>query len=406
MNNKIFIDLDKDETLPQLTPFQGLIDIKKNGKIIVKNSVLENIDTLSTDELRYALKNLKSYISPVITSLYIPSADMMKILDELAPEFKVRFKTEKLGANTIVPISSKEFFEGEKIFNEILKGIKPEWSEIEKYKYLYNRVCQMLSYDLNILSYTQYNGVHDKYSRNIFTSMSKNWGVCASFAASYDYLCYRAGLESQVLSEEDHDYVIIEHSKQGDFLTDPTFDAVRLKFGMKSKNFAISKKQFIENGHNLEETEAGDYSISELNDEEIKELDMQIDYLNGFGGKYTDEYIMSLGNNLEGKNNFEKIIVFLGRIRNIKTIGRPSVYDYETIINLILSESEDREFAEGVEVYSFISENTSELPRKIAVEVCDNNASNKEKQYYILENGVKNIKKVSKIEKVEEYREK
>lgn len=38
----------------------------------------------------------------------------MLILSKLAPELKVRFKTEKPGTNLIMPISSKEFFEGEK----------------------------------------------------------------------------------------------------------------------------------------------------------------------------------------------------------------------------------------------------------------------------------------------------
>ena len=56
----------------------------------------------------------------------------MNILDELAPEFKVRFKTEKAGATRIVPISSKEFFEGEKIFDDILKGMDKSWRKVDK----------------------------------------------------------------------------------------------------------------------------------------------------------------------------------------------------------------------------------------------------------------------------------
>lgn len=47
MDNKIFIDLDKNTELPQITVFHGQINIKKNERIIVSNSVLENIDTFS-----------------------------------------------------------------------------------------------------------------------------------------------------------------------------------------------------------------------------------------------------------------------------------------------------------------------------------------------------------------------
>ena len=51
MNNRIFIDLDNDGKIPQLTSFQGIVDIKKNSRIIVKNSILENIDIIPEDEL-------------------------------------------------------------------------------------------------------------------------------------------------------------------------------------------------------------------------------------------------------------------------------------------------------------------------------------------------------------------
>lgn len=110
MDNTVFIDLDKESSLPELTVFQGIVNIKRNGRLIVRNSVLENIDTYSEEELRYILTNLKSYISPIVTSQYIPSSATMNIINALAPEFKVRFKTEKEGGKPIVQIISKEFF--------------------------------------------------------------------------------------------------------------------------------------------------------------------------------------------------------------------------------------------------------------------------------------------------------
>lgn len=399
MYSRVFIDLDIKQELPKLTSFLGLIDIKKNGKIIIRNSVLENIDMLTEEELIFVLKNLKRYISPIVTSQYIPSINKIKILSQLAPEFKVRFITEKAGTNPIVPITCKEFFEGEKFFSEIQKGIQEDWSELQRYKYLYNRICQTLSYDLNTLEFGQYNYIHERYSRNIFTAMAKNWGICASFAASFDYLCYREGLESCVLSEEDHDYVMLETLERGDLLTDPTLDSVRLKFGMKSKNFGVSKKQFVENGHNLEQTEASEYKFDELSEDEITQLDLQTGYLDKFGGKYTDDYISSIADNLEGSNILEKTKSFFDRIRRLRYVGRPSIYDFETIIKFILSKSKDREFADSIKIYSFISENTQELPRKIAVEV---NGKNECVQYYVFENDLQSFQRVSRIESLEE----
>ena len=54
---------------------------------MIKNSILENIDTLTKEELKYILTNLKNYISPTVTSQYIPSVATMRILLELTPAF-------------------------------------------------------------------------------------------------------------------------------------------------------------------------------------------------------------------------------------------------------------------------------------------------------------------------------
>lgn len=403
MNNKVFIDLDKNETLPQLTPFQGLVNIKKNGRIIIRNSILENIDMIQEDELIYILKNLKQYISPIVTSSYIPKTRTMQILSKLAPDFKVRLKTEKAGTKQIIPMSCKEFFEGEKIFEGILSGIKNEWTDLLKYKYLYNKVCQMLSYDISTLTYGQYSGMHEECAKNIFKAMYLNWGICASFAASLDYLCYRENLQSTVLSEVEHDYVMLEPVSTENLLADPTQDSVRMKFGMKSKNFGLSKEKFIKNGHDLKMAEADNYSYRELDEDEIRKLDEQIGYLAEFGGEYTDEHIKELANSLEGDNNSEKVENILNRVRCLKTIGRPSTYDYLAIIKYIISVSNDKEFASSLKIYSFVSENTPQLIRKIAIEVSEKDGTTK---YYKLENGLQSYERVNKINDIKQYNEK
>lgn len=238
----IFIDLDKEKKIPKITLFQGPINIKKNGRIIVRNSALEDIDTISEQDLEYILKNFKQYISPILTSGYIPNENVMRIIERIAPEFKVRFKTEKPGTSKIVAISPKQYFEGEKIYNSILDGTNNSWTERQKFKHLYNQIGINLSADLNVMSHTPNAKYHEEYSRNIFTSISKNWEICASFAGSYDYLCYRLSLDSTILSEEGHDYVMITDSNNKDYLTDPTYDSARLKFGLKTRNFAVPKR--------------------------------------------------------------------------------------------------------------------------------------------------------------------
>lgn len=404
MKNRILIDLDKEETIPQLTSFKGLIDVKMHGRIVIRNSILENIDTISEDELVYILKRFKHYISPIVTSSYIPDINRMLILSKIAPDLKIRFKTEKPGTNQIMPISSKEFFEGEQIFYGILKEIRKNWDELQKCKHLYNRIGQMLSYDLNTLTFSEFSNMHDQYSRNIFIAIVRNWGICASFAASYDYLCYKDKLESQVLSEQDHDYVMIETTNKGNLLTDPTADSVRLKFGMKSKFFGISKQRFIESGRKLEETEASECKFSELDDDELKQLDISTGYLDDFGGEYTDKYISGIGNNLQGKTNLEKIDCFFNRISGVKYVGRPSTYDFISIIKFILEQSKDRNFADNVNVYSFVSDHSMQMPRQIAIEVRERK-DDKDIQYYVLKDGLSSFQIVEKIEDLGQYLE-
>ena len=228
----------------------------------------------------------------------------------------------------------------------------------------------MLSYDLNILSYTENAGIHEKYSRNIFTAISNNWGICASFAGIYDYLCYKCDLDSRVLSEDDHDYVLITDSDEKDYLTDPTFDSARIKFGLKTKNYAISKENFGKT-HDLKEAEVDEYDFCDLTESELEELDKSIGYLEHFGGNYTDDILEKLADNLDGKTITEKTINFINRIKELKTIGRPTDSDYVEIIKWILSKSSDKEFAKKLEVSSFVYEDNKESPRRVLFKILD-----------------------------------
>ena len=304
-----------------------------------------------------------------MTSSYIPTAEMMEVVRKVAPEFKVRFKTEKVGSDKIIPISPAEFFEGERIFRTILRAINPDWSEHQKYRYLYNQVGKMLSYDLNVLDYGEKASIHEKYSRNIFTSVSKNWGICASFAGIYDYLCYRMGLDSTILSEDDHDYVLLTDSKGRDYLTDLTSDSAMIKFGLKTENYAVSKEEFERNSHDLSNTDISGYEISQISKSEIEELDKSTGSLDDFGGEYTNSILENLANNLEGNNITEKAICFIKRVRDLKTVGRVTDSDYVQIIKWILSKCQDKDFSDKIDVTSFVCEDTIELPRKILLKI-------------------------------------
>lgn len=392
---KLVIDLDKETELPKLTALQGLVDIKKNGKWIVKNSVLEDIDTFSEEELAFIFTKLKPYLSPIVTSVYIPSTKTMEVMKKLAPEFMVRFKTEKPGANKIMPISPEAFFEGETIFQSILEGMQSTWTEQQQYRYLYQQTGIWLSYDLNVLSHTPNARVHEEYARNLFTSIAKNWGICTSFAAMYDYLCYRSGLESAVLSEEEHDYVMLTDAEDKDYLTDPTQDATKLKFGLKTESYAVSKEKFTAS-HHLQEAGVEDYDFATIGEDALEALDKATGYLDNFGGAYTNETLSKLADALEGNTIEEKVVTFMEKVKALKTVGRPTDSDYVSIMKWILEKSTDRNFAENLEIDSVAYEDTKELPRKVIVKV--NTGVDATKKYYTFEPRTKNISEMNEKE--------
>lgn len=335
-----------------------------------------------------------------MTSVYIPSIRMVEIINKLAPEFKIKFKTEKSDRNTIIAISPAEFLEGEKIFESIIKGMNPNWNENQKCRYLYNQTGIMLSYDFNILTNVEYSNFHEMYARNIFTAISRNWGICSSFAGTYDYLCYKRNLESTILSEKDHDYVMTTDSKGANYLTDPTRDSARLKFGLKTRYYAISRDEFEKDkSHNLQETEASEYSFSTISEKELEEIDRSIGFLDNFGGEYTDNKLSEIANNLNGQTILEKALDFMEKIKDLKTVGRPTDSDYIIIGRWILSRCQDKEFANKIEISSFAYEEKRELPRRVLFIVTD---EEKRKKYFEFDYNAKIINEIDqeKIKKM------
>ena len=86
---------------------------------------------------------------------------------------------------------------------------------------------------------------------------------------------------------------------------------------------------------------------------------------------------------------------FIERIKNIKTIGRPTDSDYVEIIKWILSKSTDIEFAKKINVASYAYEDTKELPRKIVFKIEEDNEN---KKYYEFDYRTKEYKEVNELD--------
>lgn len=356
MNNIFLIDLDRENLPGNMTSLGSNFSVKFNGGLVIKNGVLENIDTLNPEDLRFILTNFKDVIAPVTTSAYIPNSDTMKAILDLAPELKVRFKIEKPGCAPLLPISALEYFEGLSYFDEILNGIDSSWTDIEKLKYLYNATCLLYSYDLDANTTELGSETHERYARNIFLAVTKNIAICSTFASTLDYLCYRARLESEIISEEEHDYLVLSTSDGEDFLGDPTFDSVSIKFGIKSNYFAVSREKF-EREHDLSKTETDEYVFSSLTEDEVKSIDRRLGYLDEFGGQYVDEEVTLFLASLKTVDTVNKVISLVNKVLSLKTLGRPGAYDYKTILNRFLVMTKDEEVLTSTRVLTYTDTN-------------------------------------------------
>lgn len=159
--------------------------------------------------------------------------------------------------------------------------------------------------------------------------------------------------------------------------------------------FKVRFKPEKPGGNKIVPISPDDYEFSSIEDKELKEIDQSIGYLENFGGDYTDETLSKLANDLSGSTFGEKTMNFIEKIKNIKTIGRPTDSDYVEIIEWILSKSTDIEFAKRIKVDSYVYEDTKELPRKI-VFIVDEKDGNK--RYYDFDYKTKKSREISEVD--------
>lgn len=254
--------------------------------------VVENKDLLdSPHKLREVLKDNKYLVTILVPERL--TDEQKKILKEFAPNANYSYDFngifwEKASAvsydygfdeNTEEHVNFEEFMEAERIFDEIVSDIGTSWSELEKFKYLYNALGKKVSYDLNVLD--EKNEDKDSFNRanlvarNPFSSILSGKGVCAGYSEMYQYACRKAGLTCDIERNNEHAYNLIEYTNDtGERVKsycDLTWDAIRTKYNSHCQYFCFGSE-------NEEHGELKCKDAVKLLEEKVREIDKSIGY--------------------------------------------------------------------------------------------------------------------------------
>ena len=135
---------------------------------------------------------------------------------------------------------------------EIEKGILPNWSQIQKTVYLYNKLKSYIIYDKDHKQKDRMN-LGDKENRSLRALISRK-SVCAGFALTLKEMLDRQGIENEYViggtknHPGNHAWIILKINGRK-FPLDLTWDAGRYRAGNfhESKEFFINLEKFLEN---------------------------------------------------------------------------------------------------------------------------------------------------------------
>lgn len=181
---------------------------KRASMVVLRNEVKSKVDVQNMpEELKTAIqmksklekviidfnKNLEEYrgldnlISAEPTKLSEEDRRKLIKLCEICPKMKI-WDELKMKAST-----PNEYIQGEKYIEELLKGINPEWSDIQKVAYIDNWIGKKISYDPMFGTEIE----DTAGDRALWKILSNGYGVCNGIAQVENYILGRIGIEGE-----------------------------------------------------------------------------------------------------------------------------------------------------------------------------------------------------------------
>ena len=176
--------------------------------------------------------------------------------------------------NGIVGEATKEeFFKGEKIIEELISQIDPNWTDKQKLAFVHYNIPKLISYmpDANLTTQTPTKASID--SRNIWKSLVNEKSVCNGITYIEQNILSRIGIKSRELSSGSHSFLLVELS-EGNIITDATWDLTNCLYGAKPEYFGITYEELRQRdqGRNSHKLKNPPEDAIEINDEELREI--------------------------------------------------------------------------------------------------------------------------------------
>ena len=185
--------------------------------------------------------------------------------------------------------TGKEYIEGEIWIEDVLKGIKKEWTDLQKIAYIDNaigkKICYAPDFGTEVFNHRD--------ARALWKIISSGYGVCNGIAQIASYMLSQIGIKAIEVGSRTHGFLILKDIDmptdrgiiRGDTILDPTWDLMAQRYGAYPNYFCksyeeIRKKDILPSG---EDTEA------HKNDEELKDVKLNLDE------KYVRQVYTSLG---------------------------------------------------------------------------------------------------------------
>lgn len=325
-------------------------DLRRLDKVLNLN-LEENKDILENPDLLKLILENNQFLETIQVTPSL-SHECKAVLEQYAPDkhYTYEFKngSEILGVtmrsygdgsinSQDEIVDFKSYCEADEKFERLLDGMNPEWSDLEKFKYLYNQLGMITSYDVNVLSGNDDLDSHNSaniVARNPFSSILTSRGVCAGIAESYQYLCKKAGLECSMEGSESHRYNIIEYENENGekvkSYCDLTWDYDYIKRGQKCKYFAKSSDEFKKDHPGIIEK-----NLDGIDIEKQEEIDREIGYINNEYG--VKSYIKMLEPYMEMSNGQDKINIILQKMMELGQLNHMANREVISFAKAVLS---------------------------------------------------------------------
>lgn len=314
--------MDKIEKLLQLDKYSVEIELCQNG--ITFNGI-KTLGELLDKGVKFNQKE---------KGICLSIDTLAEITDENIEKFNIKSLVIGFKENTSQEeISISKYKRIREILNEVIKDIEPELDDKAKFKIIYTRLANMLTYDYEAIKEdSKYATENKKKCRNLENGVLLGKCVCVGYAEILKQTLSLVGIECHNIgskSDEEnigHEYSIVKIDGKW-YNADLTWDYEKIRNGEKPKYCLKNDKDFIESA--LEENRV--YHIPE-HEIEWKCMEESIDIYPEFSKNKTSQKILNYiekslkkvwnaGYNI-GKNiraQFIKETLLLPEVNTIKT---------------------------------------------------------------------------------------